>query len=83
MQLILSYKAHHDTFVSLVEVNMLFTVIPHKPPSYSLQLQTPHYTLHLVMKFPISLKEIIPLCCKELNLFIVNLQYVFSQHNKH
>jgi len=29
------------------------------------------------------LKEIIPLCYKELNLFIVSLQYVFSQHNKH
>ena len=27
------------------------------------------------------LKEVIPLCYKELNLFIVNLQYVFSQHN--
>jgi len=28
-------------------------------------------------------KEIIPLCYKELNLLIVNLQYLFSQHNKH
>jgi len=33
--------------------------------------------------YNVSLKEIIPLCYKELNLFIVNLQYVFSQHNKH
>jgi len=31
----------------------------------------------------INLKETISLCYKELNLFIVNLQYVFSQHNKH
>ena len=31
----------------------------------------------------LPLKEIITLCYKELNLFIVNLQYVFSQHNKH
>jgi len=31
----------------------------------------------------VHLKEIIPLCYKELNLFIVNLEYVFSQHNKH
>jgi len=31
----------------------------------------------------IKLKEVIPLCYKESNLFIVNLKYVYSQHNKH
>jgi len=37
---------------------MLFTVIPHKLLSYSLQLQTPHYTLHLIMKFPVCVKSV-------------------------
>jgi len=39
------------------------------------------YVMFVENVYSSNLKEVIPLFYKELNLFIVNLQYVFSQHN--